>query len=81
MLNAKIYVLLYSCFLFYFDEFEGNFQVQAPGGLYSEGQINGGSIMCPYVSYMIYFICCHLSHSSLTILIIHGPEGVCNKGR
>ena len=27
--------------LFYF-EFEGNFQVQAPGGLYSEGQFNGG---------------------------------------
>ena len=27
--------------LFYF-EFEGNFQVQAPGGLYSEGRFNGG---------------------------------------
>ena len=26
--------------LFYF-EFEGNFQVQAPGGLYSEGRFNG----------------------------------------
>ena len=27
--------------LFYF-EFEGNFQVQAPGGLYLEGRFNGG---------------------------------------
>ena len=27
--------------LFYF-EFEGNFQVQAPGGLYSESRFNGG---------------------------------------
>ena len=27
--------------LFYF-VFEGNFQVQAPGGLYSEGRFNGG---------------------------------------
>ena len=27
--------------LFYF-EFEVNFQVQAPGGLYSEGRFNGG---------------------------------------
>ena len=27
--------------LFYF-EFEGNFQVQAPGGLYFEGLFNGG---------------------------------------
>ena len=27
--------------LFYF-VFEGNFQVQAPGGLYLEGQFNGG---------------------------------------
>ena len=27
--------------LFYF-EFEGNFQVQAPGGLYLEGLFNGG---------------------------------------
>ena len=27
--------------MFYF-VFEGNFQVQAPGGLYSEGLFNGG---------------------------------------
>ena len=27
--------------LFYF-EFEGNFQVQAPGGLYLKGRFNGG---------------------------------------
>ena len=27
--------------LFYF-VFEGNFQIQAPGGLYLEGQFNGG---------------------------------------
>ena len=27
--------------LFYF-VFDGNFQVQAPGGLYSEGRVNGG---------------------------------------
>ena len=39
--NRKIYVLLYSFALFYF-EFEGNFQVQAPEGLYSEGRFNGG---------------------------------------
>ena len=26
--------------LFYFDEFEGNFKVQALGGLYLEGQLN-----------------------------------------
>ena len=39
--NAKIYVLLYS-FRFAYFEFEGNFQVQAPGGLYSEGRFNGG---------------------------------------
>ena len=29
--------------LFYF-EFEGNFQVQAPGGIYLEGRFNGGSL-------------------------------------
>ena len=34
-------MLLSSFALFYF-EFEGNFQVQAPGGLYSEGRFNGG---------------------------------------
>ena len=34
-------MLLYSSALFYF-EFEGNFQVQAPEGLYSEGRFNGG---------------------------------------
>ena len=34
-------MLLYSFALFYF-EFEGNFQVQAPEGLYSEGRFNGG---------------------------------------
>ena len=39
--NAKIYVLLYS-FRFAYFEFEGNFQVQAPGGLYSERRFNGG---------------------------------------
>ena len=32
----KSYVLLYSFFFVYF-EFEGSFQVQAPGGLYLEG--------------------------------------------
>ena len=35
-----MYVLLYS-FRFAYFEFEGNFQVQAPGGLYLEGRING----------------------------------------
>ena len=39
--NAKVYVLLYSLILFNF-EFEGNFQVQAPGGLYLVGWFKGG---------------------------------------
>ena len=38
MANAKIYVLLYSFALFYF-EFEDNFRVL--GGLYLEGQFIG----------------------------------------
>ena len=32
--------------LFYF-VFEGNFQVQAPGGLYLEGRFNGGFFALP----------------------------------
>ena len=36
-----MFVLPYSFVLFYF-EFEGNFQVQAPEGLSSEGRFNGG---------------------------------------
>ena len=32
--------------LFYF-VFEGNFQVQAPGGLYLEGRFNGGFFVLP----------------------------------
>ena len=39
--NAKVYVLLYSLILFNF-EFEGNFQVQAHGGLYLEERFKGG---------------------------------------
>ena len=41
MPSARNYVLLYSFALFYFDDFKGNFQVQAPGGLCLEGQFNG----------------------------------------
>ena len=41
--NAKNLVLLCSfCFVLIYFEFEGNFQVQVPGGLYLEGQFIGG---------------------------------------
>ena len=39
--NTKMYMLLYRVALFYF-VFERTFQVQVPGGLYSEGRFNGG---------------------------------------
>ena len=48
--NAKIYVLLYS-FRFAYFEFEGNFQVQAPGGLYPEGRFNG-RFFCVWGAYI-----------------------------
>ena len=35
------YVLLLIVFVLLYFEFEGNFQVQAPGGLYLEGRFNG----------------------------------------
>ena len=41
--NAKNLVLLCSfCFVLIYFEFEGNFRVQAPGGLYLERQFIGG---------------------------------------
>ena len=37
--NLSVSVQFLLCFLF---EFEGNFQVQAPGGLYLEGDLTEG---------------------------------------
>ena len=34
--------------------FEGNFQVQAPGGLYSDGQFNGGFFCAPSLGSYIW---------------------------
>ena len=39
----KIYVIL-SVIALFFLVYKGNFQVQAPRGLYSEGRFNGGSL-------------------------------------
>ena len=33
---------IYTVFALFYCVFEGNFQVQAPGSLYSEGRLNGG---------------------------------------
>ena len=33
---------IHTVFASLYSVFEGNFQVQAPGGLYSEGRLNGG---------------------------------------
>ena len=33
---------IYTVFALFYSVFEGNFQVQDPGGLYSEGRLNGG---------------------------------------
>ena len=38
----QIQKFLYYCTVIALFVFEGNFQVQAPGGLYSEGRFNGG---------------------------------------
>ena len=48
---AHVIVLwkMYSFALFYF-EFEGNFRVQAPGGLYLEGRFIGGIFLCVCVT-------------------------------
>ena len=32
----------FTVFVLFYSVFEGNFQVQAPGGLYSEWRLNGG---------------------------------------
>ena len=36
------FVCYYTVFALFYFEFEGNFQVQAPGGLYLEERFNGG---------------------------------------
>ena len=36
------FICYYTVFALFYFEFEGNFQVQAPGGLYLEERFNGG---------------------------------------
>ena len=40
--NEKVYMFYWTVFALFYFEFEGNLQVQAPGGLYLEGWFNGG---------------------------------------
>ena len=40
------FMCYYTVFALFHFVFEGNFEVQALGGLYSEGQFNGGFFFC-----------------------------------
>ena len=45
--NGHTWKEVYRFSLFCFVVFRGNFQVQAPGGLYLEGRFNGGVFALP----------------------------------